>query len=248
MIINDWLRLSIPTLVCRVNPRRRVVDGSPRVMSGSPCGGEEFVDTRMLGLKRAIWFSCVGRTRRFGRDNVSTMNGAVRGRRLASPVRLALALELGTSLDGAWWPRTASIARELPELIDALSTRLGEIIAISVNWSSLEGSPVLDGLNRAKTGEDSGRIIGHQRLMMVTGSLASANLLVVPCRTPSALAVMVLRQAATLPIYPVESGTQEFRAGDDIVRAARAESTVCARRRRVSGLAQVGSADPAMTV
>src|SRR5271163_1831404 len=246
MIINDWLRLSIPTLVCRVNPRRRVVDGSPRVMSGSPCGGEEFVDTRMLGLKRAIWFSCVGRTRRFGRDNVSTMNGAVRGRRLASPVRLALALELGTSLDGAWWPRTASIARELPELIDALSTRLGEIIAISVNWSSLEGSPVLDGLNRAKTGEDSGRIIGHQRLMMVTGSLASANLLVVPCRTPSALAVMVLRQAATLPIYPVESGTQEFRAGDDIVRAARAESTVCARRRRVSGLAQVGSADPVM--
>jgi hypothetical protein len=201
----------------------------------------------MLGVNRAPWFSCVGRTRRFGRDNVSTMNGAVRGRRLASPVRLALALELGTSLDGAWWPRTASIARELPELIDALFTRLGEIIAISVNWSSLEGSPVLDGLNRVKTG-DSGRIIGHQRLMMVTGSLASANLLVVPCRTPSALAVMVLRQAATLPIYPVESGTQEFRAGDDIVRAARAESTVCARRRRVSGLAQVGSADPAMTV
>jgi hypothetical protein len=216
-------------------------------MSGSRCGGREFVDTRMLGVNRALWFSCVGRTRGFGRDNVSTMNRAVRGRRLASPVRLALALELGKSLDGAWWPRTASIARELPELIDALSTRLGEIIAISVNWSSLEGSPVLDGLNRVKTA-DSGRIIGHQRLMMVTGSLASANLLVVPCRTPSTLAVMVLRQAATLPIYPVESGTQEFRAGDDIVRAARAESTVCARRRRVSGLAQVGSADPAMTV
>jgi hypothetical protein len=216
-------------------------------MSGSRCGGREFVDTSMLGVNRAPWFSCVGRTRRFGRDNVSTMNGAVRGRRLASPVRLALALELGTSLDGAWWPRTASIARELPELIDALFTRLGEIIAINVNWSSLEGSPVLDGLNRAKTA-DSGRIIGHQRLMMVTGSLASANLLVVPCRTPSALAVMVLRQAATLPIYPVESGTQEFRVGEDVVRAARAESTVCARRRRISGLAQVGSADPAMTV
>jgi hypothetical protein len=201
----------------------------------------------MLGVNRAPWFSCVGRVRRFGRDNISTMNGAVRGRRLASPVRLALALELGTPLDGAWWPRTASIARELPELIDALSTRLGEIIAINVNWSSLEGSPVLDGLNHVKTA-DSARVIGHQRLMMVTGSLASANLLVVPCRTPSALAVMVLRQAATLPIYPVESGTQEFRAGDDIVRAARAESTVCARLRRVSGIAQVGSADPVMTV
>ena len=33
------------------------------------------------------------------------MTRAVRGRRLASPVRVTLALGLGGDLDGAWWPR-----------------------------------------------------------------------------------------------------------------------------------------------
>jgi hypothetical protein len=41
-------------------------------------------------------------------------------RRLVRPVRIALAFELGGDLDGAWWPHTASIARELPGLIGAL--------------------------------------------------------------------------------------------------------------------------------
>ena len=216
-------------------------------MPGSPCGGADFVDAGLLVVNRTLWFSCPGRIRRSGRDSVGTMNGAVRGRRLASPVRLSLAIELGTPLDGAWWPHTASIARELPELIDALSTRLGEIIAISVNWSPLECSPDLDALNRATTA-DPAKIIGHQRLMMVTGSQASANLLVVPSRTSSALAIMVLRQAATLPIFPIDSGTQEFRSGGDIVRAARAESALCAGRLRAAGLAHVGAAAPALTV
>jgi hypothetical protein len=174
------------------------------------------------------------------------MNGAVRGRRLASPVRVALAIELGSSLDGAWWPHTAAIARELPELVDALSTRLGEIIAIVVNWSSLESSPDLDALHRLRIG-DPGRLVGHQRLMMVAGSRSSANLLVVPCRTSAALAIMVLRQAAALPIMPVERDTQEFQTSNDIVRAARAESALCGQRLRDYGLAHVATADPVMT-
>src|SRR6202007_3217020 len=36
-------------------------------------------------------------------------------RRSASPVRLTLAPRLGNKIDGAWWPRTALISRELPE-------------------------------------------------------------------------------------------------------------------------------------
>jgi uncharacterized protein DUF5994 len=174
------------------------------------------------------------------------MNSVVCGRRLASPVRLALAIELGKDLDGGWWPRTASVARELPELIDALSRRLGHIIDISVNWSSLEGSPVPDPLTGARMA-DPGRLVSHQRLMMITGSQASANLLVVPCWTNSGLAVMVLRQAASLPAMPAERDTQAFRTAEDIVRAARAESAQCARRLRGAGHAQVGTADSAMT-
>jgi hypothetical protein len=48
------------------------------------------------------------------------MTSEICGRRLSSPVRFTLAAELGGSLDGAWWPHTASIGRELPDLIDAL--------------------------------------------------------------------------------------------------------------------------------
>lgn len=172
-----------------------------------------------------------------GRDHSSAMNSAVRGRRLSSPVRLALAMQLGNDLDGAWWPHTASVARELPELVEALSTRLGQIIDISVNWSSLEGSPILDPQNRASPA-DHGRVICH-RLMLVRGSQASANLLVVPCRTSSALAVMVLRQAAALAVIPAMREAQVFQTADDIVRAARAESVRCARHLRSAELADI---------
>jgi Family of unknown function (DUF5994) len=60
-------------------------------------------------------------------------------RRLARPVRLALAERLGADIDGAWWPHTASVAHELPGLIEALHGPLGEIVDISINWSATEG-------------------------------------------------------------------------------------------------------------
>ncbi|VAZ89498.1 DUF5994 family protein [Mycobacterium pseudokansasii] len=168
------------------------------------------------------------------------MNAAVHGRRLASPVRLTLATNLGAPLDGGWWPHKASIAGELPELIDALSTRLGEIAAISINWSSVAGSPDLDLMNCMRMANPGG-IIGHQRLMRVTGVEESANLLVVPCRTSPALAIMVLRQAATLPIMPIERSTQAFRTSENVVRAARAEKFLRNRRFHDAGSAQTGN-------
>ncbi|MDT5348976.1 MAG: hypothetical protein QOH91_2263 [Mycobacterium sp.] len=218
-------------------------------MVGSPCVGRGFIDPSLLDrnllrVNRALWYSSVRRSTT--RDVVSTMNRAVRGRRLASPVRIALAMELGTSLDGAWWPHTASVAEELPELVDTLSARLGEIIAISINWSSWEGSPDFDALNRPGIPDPSSGT-AHHRLMMVTGSAASASLLVVPCRTSNALAVMVLRQAATLPITPLERDTKEFLTGETIVRTARAESALCARRLRNARLALTDAEDPVVT-
>lgn len=173
------------------------------------------------------------------------MNGAVRGRRLARPVRLTLAMDLGTSLAGAWWPHTASIARELPELIDALFSRLGEIVAIKVNWSSLEGSPDLDAMNGTRPA-GLGQRIGHQRLMMVTGCDASANLLVVPCRTSTPLAIMVLRQAASFPIMPFEQSSREFRTGEHIVVAARAESVESGQCLPDAGMDRVDAQDPVL--
>ncbi len=178
---------------------------------------------------------------------LNAMNRGACDRRLASPVRVTLAIELGKGLDGAWWPHTASVARELPDLIGALSARLGEIVDISVNWSSLEGHTDLDAVKRASMANPV-RVVSHQRLMMITGSQCSANLLVVPCRTSSALAAMVMRHAATLDIARAERDTETFWIADDIVRAARAESARCAQRLRRTRLAHVDVADSATTV
>jgi hypothetical protein len=147
-------------------------------------------------------------------------------RRLASPTRITLAPVLGDDdLGGAWWPHSASVARELPDLIDALGERLGQIIDIGVNWSAFDNVLDLDSLTRRGINAIPGWKARHQRVMTVVGSRARANLLVVPCSTTTALAVMVLRQAASLPILPSHLDTPAYRAADDIVRAARAECT-----------------------
>jgi hypothetical protein len=124
---------------------------------------------------------------------------------------------------------------------------LGEILDISVNWSSLEGCPDFNAVKLASMA-DPVRVTGHQRLMMITGSQGSANLLVVPCRTSGALAAMVLRHAATLNIMHAERDTEAFRTADDIVRAARAESALCAQRLRRTRLKHVDAADSATAV
>jgi Family of unknown function (DUF5994) len=153
--------------------------------------------------------------------------GGLERRPLARPIRLTLASVLGHDVDGAWWPYTASVARELPELIDALRKRLGEVVDIAVNWSSLDGAPDLDSLTRRGFPVLPGQQGRHQRVMTVTGTHGQANLLIVPSRTTRALAVMVLRRAAALPILPMHLDTPACRTADDIVRAARAE---CAQR------------------
>jgi uncharacterized protein DUF5994 len=198
-------------------------------MHSSPWSDVVLVDYDPVKAHALLWFYGLRRAICFGRDNRCNMSNAVRGRRLASPVRVTLAFELGGELDGAWWPHTASVAHELPELTDALFTRLGQIIDISVNWSSLAGSPDFDSLSRART-VDPRRSISHQRLMTITGIRAPAKLMVMPSRTSNALAVMVLRRAADLPVAHAERKTEPFLTADQIVRAARAESARCARR------------------
>jgi len=71
----------------------------------------------------------------------------------------------------------------------------------------------------ATPGEDS----HHLRVMSITGSRARAQLLVVPCGTSMALAVMVLRRAADLPVMEAHQHTTAFHTADVIVQAARAQ-------------------------
>lgn len=140
-----------------------------------------------------------------------------------SSLRLTLATRLGNKVDGAWWPRTGVISRELPELVSVLNVRLGQVIDINVNWSALQGQPELNwgwwqGIN--------------PQIMTVSGADARAKLLIVPHRTGTALAVMVLRRAAGLPVYAIDHDSRAFKTAEGIVRAAGGETMSVARRRR----------------
>lgn len=144
-------------------------------------------------------------------------------RRMASPVRVSLAGVLGGRIDGAWWPRTAAMARELPDLIDALRPVLGEITGIDLNWSAHSPTPVLSTMSPDVAGRIT-RNAPHHRLMVLAGPSAIVNLLVVPSMTTPALAMMVLRCAADRRIAEAEKVTKEYQAADRVVRAAEVES------------------------
>lgn len=161
-------------------------------------------------------------------------------RRTASPVRLSLTNGLGGDIDGAWWPHTASIARELPELIGALHSTLGEVVDITVNWSVTAAAPALTAPHAAAmaTMRWNDR---RQRIMVVVGRTACARLLVVPHMTTPALGRMVLRRAAELPIALAEHDTPEFEAADRVVRSAEAESASWAARMAGAAVVPDGS-------
>jgi Family of unknown function (DUF5994) len=157
------------------------------------------------------------------------VNGLTGTRRLARPVRLALAQQLGADIDGAWWPHTGAVADELPGFIEVLHRPLGEIVHIDINWAVTEAavdlSSVVTGA-RWQRGEQRRRY----RLMLVAGRLACAKLFVVPHMTSQALGSMVMRRAAARPISDLERATEVFEIADRIVREAQDESASWASR------------------
>jgi hypothetical protein len=142
------------------------------------------------------------------------------GRRNANPVRLSLAGELGRDIDGAWWPRADRITNELPRLVAVLTPLLGHITAINVNWPSLQRPPDLN-----RPGWEHKR----QHVMTLDGRQACANLLIVPYATHTALAMMVLRCAANLPIKAADLDKPAFVTADSILRAAQLQRAAISR-------------------
>jgi hypothetical protein len=142
---------------------------------------------------------------------------------LARPVRLSLASHLGGDIDGAWWPHTASVAGELPELIGVLHAPLGEILDICINWSATDGP--LD-LNAIVTGARSIDRPGPRRprLMVVEGRGGCAKLLVVPYMTSVTLGAMVMRCAAGLPALQSDRDSQMLETAKSVMSVAKAES------------------------
>jgi hypothetical protein len=132
---------------------------------------------------------------------------------------------LGGEIDGAWWPHTASVATELPELVGALHRPLGEIIDIRINWSVTEGQLDLETIASGARLMRSGDHYRRPRLMVVVGRAAIAKLLVVPSMTSQALGLMVLRTAAGLPTSGGTGESRLFETARVVMRLAEAEST-----------------------
>lgn len=150
---------------------------------------------------------------------------------MARPVRLVLARHLGAEIDGAWWPHTASVAAELPELIGVLHAPLGEIVDICINWSPTEGPVDLDSIvSGARSIDRPGP--RRPRLMVVKGRGACANLLVVPAMTSPNLGAMVMRSAAGLPTSHADRDTQLWETAHNVMSVAKAESAMWAERMR----------------
>lgn len=151
------------------------------------------------------------------------MNGLTGTRRVARPVRVALAQRRGGDIDGAWWPHTASVAGELPQFIQLLHRSVGEVMDIGVNWSMFDAA-----IDLTTIASGSGLLRGAQhrrpRLMVVTGRDGCVKLLVVPHMTARTLASMVMRRAAAMPASEVEHQGQLLETADCVIRLARAES------------------------
>ena len=147
-----------------------------------------------------------------------------RSHRTASPVRVSLAAERGGDIDGAWWPRSASIARELPDLIQALHPAVGDIVDIDINWLARSPAPILSTMS-PEVAAKIGGTKPHHRLMFLTGRSALTRLLVIPPMTSANLALMVLRQAAARDIPEAMHATKEFQAAERVLSAARTESS-----------------------
>jgi Family of unknown function (DUF5994) len=133
------------------------------------------------------------------------------GRGRPSPIRVSVARELGRDIDGAWWPRVDRITNELPDLVAVLTPMLGDVTAINVNWPALQRPPDFNW-----PGWEGKR----QHVMTVLGAHARVNLLIIPHATYSALALMVLRFAANLPIKPADRDKPAFLTAGSILRAA----------------------------
>lgn len=135
----------------------------------------------------------------------------VKNCRHVNSVRVSVARELGRDIDGAWWPRADRITNELPDLVAVLTPLLGDVNSINVNWSPLQRPPDCNW-----PGWQSKR----QHIMTVNGTDACANLLIVSYATHSALALMLLRCAAGLPIQATLREKPVFATAGAILRAA----------------------------
>jgi Family of unknown function (DUF5994) len=128
-------------------------------------------------------------------------NGAVAGRRHSGPdhtPRLRLKRKAPTTgyVDGAWWPHSDDLPKELPDLLAVLSVRLGDVARVTYNLDEWAPAP-----RKVPIGGRIVRLDGYHRQPPATLGVADGYgnkivLLVVPVRTEADRAHTIVMAAA----------------------------------------------------
>lgn len=124
----------------------------------------------------------------------------------SSPYSAGLALRLrmtprlihANRLDGAWWPRSSDLIKELPPLLDAVAKRIGRVRGVLLNQDEWLPTPVdwTPAGNRVRIGW-----YGHQEAHMavlIGDSAKRVDLLVIPSADDPASASAAMTLATTM--------------------------------------------------
>lgn len=117
----------------------------------------------------------------------------------APPARLVLKADAGSRglLDGAWWPRSHDLLRELPALTDALDPLWGRITHVAVNpehWPVIPHKVPVSG-HVVKVGWFTPEIDPHKLLLLSYGT-GRWDLLVIPPETDPEAAARLMTAAS----------------------------------------------------
>ncbi|WP_345403662.1 DUF5994 family protein [Nonomuraea salmonea] len=113
------------------------------------------------------------------------------------PARLFLepTLTRDGTLDGAWWPHSTDLRRELPAFVRALEDRIGPVLRVGLDsqaWDEVPAHLVVDGRFV--------RISGHpatpHTIRVIRGGQDGFLLLVIPPDTAGSVAATAMRTAA----------------------------------------------------
>lgn len=137
------------------------------------------------------------------------------------PVRLSLtpASPVPGALDGAWWPRSRDLHRELPALTDVLDAHWGRITRVSVNparWPVVPRKVPATG-HTVKVGWFTDEQDPH-KLILLSYTAGRWDLLVIPPETSAAAAARLMASAATVGSLVTASGLM---ASETAIRDAR---------------------------
>ncbi len=99
------------------------------------------------------------------------------------------------AVDGGWWPHSRDATAELPGLLRALNSHVGAVVRLSVDardWENIPRRLVVDG-RRVRIGHFASM---NHKIIATRGVQDHIMLLVVPPRTPAAVAESALRMAS----------------------------------------------------